>query len=158
MLEAQAEKNNRPAPRLRDLTLECRIKANQEAPKWQMNEASVKTSVYTDDTNPERLEARDRLRKRIELNEKRRSLEGTTTINQSGMPGGTMTSSFLPKQFIDPDKVRMRSVYMRTFGKERPGVTITMNREAPPPPDPPRTVKKNMLDSHWIPGWGTRKY
>ena len=156
MMEAQSEVRKEPPVPMRDRTVDYHIRANEECPKWQMNDASIKTSAYMDDTNPERLVERDRLLRRKEIAERRRRLEGTTTITQSGMPGATITPSMLSKEFIDPNKVRMKTVYMKTFG-DKPFESTTsrgINQFYQPSMPPRRTV----TESTWVPGWGTRKY
>ena len=156
MMEAQSQVRKEPPVPMRERTVDYHIRANEECPKWQMNDATIKTSAYMDDTNPERLEERNRLLHRKELAERRRRLEGTQAITQSGMPGSTITPSMLSKEFIDPSKVRMKTVYMKTFGDKPFESTRSsgINQFYQPSMPPRRTV----TESTWVPGWGTRKY
>ena len=154
-LEAQWDKKERGPLATRDMDIDTHIHAYEECPKWRMSSESVKSTSYQDDTNPERLEERQRLQQRVRTAEKRRRLEGTVTVARSGRPGATETPAMLSRQFIDPHKVRMKTVYMKTISNAaRPATATETAPETPAAPERPVRVRHGITDSTWNPSWG----
>lgn len=137
--------------RTREMSVDVHVKCFEECPKMKFDTPSVTTSQYTEDTKPELLEERDRLRRRIDTANKRKRLEGTRTLAVQNRPGTTQTPQMLSRQFIDPNKVRMKTVYQKSFN--RPENTATTNRCATPRRCQPMPPRYAMTDSTWSPGW-----
>ena len=70
-------------------------------------------------------------------------------MSQCSAPGTTITPKLLDKQFYDPYKVRMKSVYQKSFCRPE----FEQKLQKTPTQTQKMSPRYGMTDGSWQPGW-----
>lgn len=131
----------------RDMTVDVHISAKDECPKMDLSMPFEKETSYTFDTHPRRIEERNAIKRKIDTANQRRRLTGTRSIAQASHPGTTATPTYLSRQFIDPNKTRFKTTYLKSYNRPefeatRGLSTYQQTRDKP---------RMTQLDTTWTP-------
>ena len=151
--ERIVEQTRHPDIQIRDMTVDLHQPADEETPKMLFNAPQDFSTSYKIDNDPSRISEQARLQRRLTTAENRHRLQGTKTIDRANTPGGTQTPSFLTKQFIDPHKQRLKTVYQKSYC--RPELIASMTKPTFDEQQPnQQTIRRHSItESSWKPGW-----
>lgn len=131
--------------RTSEMTIDLHISARDRNPPLEWTDKTVVRSAYTDNTDPARLRERRVIQNEILRRDKRKLL--AAGFQGANIP--TQTMNFLSTRFYDPHKLRMKTVYMKSYNDPEFEKTMAMRKAQDPPPVKIKNAFQETMDLTW---------
>jgi hypothetical protein len=102
---------------VKDMSVDVHIICRTENPPLDPEVPREMISTYAESTNRGRLEDRDRNLLRLRTSDARKRLSSAVSVSEVTAPGSTITPAMLSRQFIDPNKVRHTTTYLKHYAR-----------------------------------------